>query len=100
MLKGVVVDTTTTTSLKTNQTSTTVTADYNLVGGVIKRASINVCSVKGITTPTASKGLSQTTTSSESRVEGIWETDLYLVYEQKIKYEKCTYGSRLIREGR
>ena len=35
MLKGVVVDTTTTTSLKTNRTSTTVTADYNLGGGSI-----------------------------------------------------------------
>ena len=71
MLKGVVVDTTTTTSSKTNRTSTTVTADYNLGGGVIKRATINVRSLKGITTPTASEGLSQTTTTSESRVEGL-----------------------------
>ena len=64
MLKGVVVDTTTTTI-----SSATVTADYNLGGGVIKRATINVRSLKGITTPTASEGLSQTTTTSESRVE-------------------------------
>ena len=71
VLKGVVVDTTTTTRLKTNRTSTTVTADCNLGGGSIIYAIINVRSLKGITTPPSSEGLSQTTTTSESRVKGI-----------------------------
>ena len=75
ILKGVVVDATTTTSLRTNQTSTTVTADYNLSGGTIKRATMNARGLKAVLTPTPPETLIQTTATSESIVEGTNDND-------------------------
>ena len=64
-----------TTSLKTNRSSTTVTADYNLGGGTIKEATIDVRLLKAILSPTASEGLSRTVATGKSRVKGTIDND-------------------------
>jgi hypothetical protein len=69
MLHGVVVDTTTTMNSKTNRATTTVTADYNLGGGTVKRATINVRSLKAVWSTTAAGGMNEESTPTESRVE-------------------------------